>query len=112
MRRVLRRHGFTNVLCDCFASDTTIIDPHFIAETLLSQVDMSGGGGSIFVMPGRPACPDSDACGHPAVSAMRSVRTRKTWHPGVTPPKRGRAAVFDGLPPTSIFDAYGPDRDQ
>lgn len=50
MRRVLRRHGFTNVLCDCFASDTTIIDPRFIASTLLSQVDRAGEGGSILVI--------------------------------------------------------------
>lgn len=43
MQRVIDRHGFTNVLCDCFANDTVVTDPEFIAQTLASLVDPTGG---------------------------------------------------------------------
>lgn len=46
MRTVLKRHGFANVLCDCFANDTLISDSHFIAQKLLSTVT----SGSILVI--------------------------------------------------------------
>jgi len=35
MRAVLERHGFTNVLCDCYANDPWIDDPDFVARTML-----------------------------------------------------------------------------
>jgi len=53
MQRVLIRHGFTNVLCDCFANDTLIADSAFIAETLLSLVDPDGGSMLIIHVPER-----------------------------------------------------------
>jgi len=53
MQRVLIRHGFTNVLCDCFANDTLIADSAFLAETLLSMVDPHGGSMLIIHAPER-----------------------------------------------------------
>lgn len=35
MRTVLARHGFTNVLTDCYANDPWIDDPEYIAKTML-----------------------------------------------------------------------------
>merc|ERR1711972_1076165 len=35
MHAVLKRHGFTNVLTDCYANDPWIDDPEFIAKTML-----------------------------------------------------------------------------
>eukprot|EP00928_Gymnodinium_smaydae_P008817 TRINITY_DN13244_c0_g1_i2.p1 TRINITY_DN13244_c0_g1~~TRINITY_DN13244_c0_g1_i2.p1 ORF type:complete len:520 (+),score=91.47 TRINITY_DN13244_c0_g1_i2:190-1749(+) len=46
MRCVLKRHGFTNVLTDCFANDTIVEDAGVISEALLSIVE----GGSIVVI--------------------------------------------------------------
>merc|ERR1712060_53809 len=53
MQRVLSRHGFTNVLCDCYANDTIISDADFLAETLLSMVDTEGGSIVIIHVPER-----------------------------------------------------------
>eukprot|EP00929_Paragymnodinium_shiwhaense_P067362 TRINITY_DN33916_c0_g2_i1.p1 TRINITY_DN33916_c0_g2~~TRINITY_DN33916_c0_g2_i1.p1 ORF type:complete len:713 (-),score=154.24 TRINITY_DN33916_c0_g2_i1:133-2271(-) len=36
MRTVLNRHGFTHVLCDCYANDTWIADAGYISDTMLS----------------------------------------------------------------------------
>lgn len=46
MQRVLRRHGFTNVLCDCYANDPWISDAKFVAKNMLE----SANDGSIAVI--------------------------------------------------------------
>merc|ERR1711963_1075387 len=53
MHRVLVRHGFTNVLCDCFANDTVLTDPDVIAGALLSMVDCVGGSIVVIHVPER-----------------------------------------------------------
>jgi len=46
MQRVVDRHGFTNVLTDCYGNDPWISDPDFIARTMLEQA----ASGSIAVI--------------------------------------------------------------
>jgi peptidoglycan/xylan/chitin deacetylase (PgdA/CDA1 family) len=38
MQRVLGEHGYAHVLCDCFANDTAIPDPDWIARFILRRV--------------------------------------------------------------------------
>ncbi|CAK0847743.1 unnamed protein product [Prorocentrum cordatum] len=51
MKNVVNRHGFTHVLCDCYANDPWISDAEFIAETMLSLA--SDGSIAVIHMPER-----------------------------------------------------------
>merc|ERR1711972_230803 len=51
MRQALNRHGFTHVLCDCYANDPWISDPAFIVETMLGQA--ADGSVAVIHMPER-----------------------------------------------------------
>lgn len=53
MKQVLRRYGFTNVLCDCFGNDTVLKDAGVIAEGLLAMVDDLGGSIIVVHIPER-----------------------------------------------------------
>lgn len=53
MQQVLKRHGFTNVLCDSFANDTLLTNPEVIADGLLSMIDSTGGSIVVIHVPER-----------------------------------------------------------
>eukprot|EP00405_Crypthecodinium_cohnii_P021780 CAMPEP_0206484390 /NCGR_PEP_ID=MMETSP0324_2-20121206/39948_1 /ASSEMBLY_ACC=CAM_ASM_000836 /TAXON_ID=2866 /ORGANISM="Crypthecodinium cohnii, Strain Seligo" /LENGTH=366 /DNA_ID=CAMNT_0053962533 /DNA_START=223 /DNA_END=1323 /DNA_ORIENTATION=- len=51
MEKVLERHGFTNVLCDCYANDPWIPDATFVAENMLELAE--DGSIAVIHMPER-----------------------------------------------------------